>query len=135
MAKVQMFAVLSLDGCLSAKTGDASWALRPESYGIDKLFGAADYEFSSTYPTSRLRENEDDSVFIIEAKSENADYINGLFRLQLIDEIIIYTVPFIAGTDLKLFKPGLPISYWELNSEKSYNGGIRCAIYSRKVIE
>ncbi|MEB3373082.1 hypothetical protein SFC43_05425 [Bacteroides sp. CR5/BHMF/2] len=55
MAKVQMFAVLSLDGCLSAKTGDASWALRPESYGIDKLFGAADYEFSSTYPTSRLR--------------------------------------------------------------------------------
>ena len=44
MAKVQVLAVLSLDGCLSEKSGDACWALRPESYGIDKLFDAADYE-------------------------------------------------------------------------------------------
>ena len=42
MAKVQVLAVLSLDGCLSESAGDASWVLRPESYNIDKLFGAAE---------------------------------------------------------------------------------------------
>ncbi|WP_026367384.1 hypothetical protein [Bacteroides sp. 14(A)] len=135
MAKVQMFAVLSLDGCLSDNSGDARWILRPESYDIDKIFDAADYEFSSNYPTSRLMENEDDSVFIIEATLENADYINGLFRLRLIDEIIIYTIPFIAGTELKLFKAGLPISYWELDNEKRYKCGVHRSMYSRKVIE
>ena len=63
MAKVQAFAVLSLDGCLLEKTSDASWALRPESYNIDKLFGAADYELTPAYPISRLTENK--SVAII----------------------------------------------------------------------
>ena len=96
MAKVQVLAVLSLDGCLSEKTGDACWALRPESYGIDKLFDAADYELTSLYPTSRLAEDKSDSIFLIEATQETATYINGLLRLQLVDEIIIYTVPFIA---------------------------------------
>ena len=92
MAKVQVLAVLSLDGCLSEKAGDACWALRPESYGIDKLFDAADYELTPAYPTSRLAENKSKSIFLIEANYETADYINGLLRLQLIDEIILYTV-------------------------------------------
>ena len=46
MAKVQILAVLSMDGCLSDKVGDACWALRPESYDINKLFDAADYELT-----------------------------------------------------------------------------------------
>ena len=111
MAKVQVLAVLSLDGCLSEKTGDASWVLHPESYGIDKLFDAADYELTPLYPTSRLVENKSKSIFLIEATQETADYINGLLRLRLIDEIILYTVPFIAGTGRHLFKANLPSSH------------------------
>ena len=88
MAKVQVLAVLSLDGCLSEKTGDASWVLRPEGYGIDKLFDAADYELTPLYPTSRLAENNSESLFLIEATHDTTDYINGLMRLQLIDEVI-----------------------------------------------
>ena len=63
MAKVQVLAVLSLDGCLSERTGDACWALRPESYDIDKLFDVADYELTPAYPTSRLTENKTESLF------------------------------------------------------------------------
>ena len=81
MAKVQVVAVLSLDGCLSEKSGDACWVLRPESYDIDKLFDAADYELTPAYPTSRLVENKSKSIFLIEATQETADYINGLLRL------------------------------------------------------
>ena len=135
MAKVQVFAVLSLDGCLSEKTGDACWALRPESYGIDRLFDAADYELTPAYPTSRLVENKSDALFLIEATHETSDYVNGLLRLQLIDEIILYTVPFIAGTGRYLFKTNLPISHWSLVEKKEYNGGILCTIYHKKHIQ
>lgn len=134
MAKVQVFAVLSLDGCLSEKTGDACWVLRPESHGIDKLFDAADYELTSAYPTSRLVENKSDALFLIEATHETADYVNGLLRLQLIDEIILYTVPFIAGTGRYLFKTNLPISHWNLVEKKEYNGGILRTVYHKKHI-
>ena len=135
MAKVQVFAVLSLDGCLSEKTGDACWALRPESHGIDKLFDAADYELTPAYPTSRLVENKSDALFLIEATHETSDYVNGLLRLQLIDEIILYTVPFIAGTGRYLFKTNLPISHWSLVEKKEDNGGILCTIYHKKHIQ
>lgn len=135
MAKVQVLAVLSLDGCLSEKTGDASWVLRPEGYGIDKLFDAADYELTPVYPTSRLVENKSKSIFLIEATHETADYINGLLRLQLIDEIILYTVPFIAGTGRHLFKANLPSSHWNLVEKKEYNGSILRAIYRKKCIQ
>lgn len=134
MAKVQVLAVLSLDGCLSEKAGDASWVLRPESYDIDKLFDAADYELTPTYPTSRLVENKSDTLFLIEATNETANYINGLFRLQLIDEIILYTVPFIAGTGRHLFKANLPSSHWNLVEKKEYNGGVLRIVYRKKHI-
>ena len=135
MAKVQVLAVLSLDGCLSEKTGDASWVLHPESYGIDKLFDAADYELTPLYPTSRLVENKSDSIFLIEATHDTADYINGLLRLQLIDEIILYIVPFIAGTGCHLFKANLPTSHWNLVEKKEYNDGILRTVYRKKYIQ
>ena len=134
MAKVQVLAVLSLDGCLSEKTGDASWVLHPESYGIDKLFDAADYELTPLYPTSRLTEDKSDSLFLIEATQYTATYINGLLRLQLVDEIVLYTVPFIAGTGQYLFKSNLPTSHWQLADKKEYNGDILCTIYRKRHI-
>lgn len=135
MAKVQVLAVLSLDGCLSEKTGDASWVLHPESYGIDKLFDAADYELTPAYPTSRLVENKSKSIFLIEATHETSDYINGLLRLQLIDEVILYIVPFIAGAGRHLFKANLPASHWNLIEKKEYNGGILRTVYRKKHIQ
>ena len=135
MAKVQVLAVLSLDGCLSEKIGDASWVLRPEGYGIDKLFDAADYELTPLYPTSRLAENNSESLFLIEATHDTTDYINGLMRLQLIDEIILYIVPFIAGTGHLLFKANLPTSHWNLVEKKEYNGGILRTVYRKKYIQ
>lgn len=134
MAKVQVLAVLSLDGCLSEKSGYACWALHPESYDIDKLFDAADYELTPAYPISRLVENKSKSIFLIEATHETADYINGLLRLQVIDEIIFYTVPFIAGTGCHLFKANLPTSHWNLVEKKEYNGGILRTVYRKKLI-
>ena len=96
---------------------------------------AADYELTPAYPTSRLTENKSNSIFLIEANHDTADYINGLLRLQLIDEIILYTVPFIAGTGQHLFKANLPSSHWDLVEKKEYNGSILRTIYRKKCIQ
>ena len=135
MAKVQVLAVLSLDGCLSEKMNDTCWKPHPENYDIGKLFDAADYELTPIYPTSRLAENKSDFLFLIEATYETADYINGILRLQLVDEIILYTVPFIAGTGRHLFKANLPSSHWDLVEKKEYNGSILRTIYRKKCIQ
>ena len=102
---------------------------------VKELFDAADYELTPAYPTSRLTENKSNSIFLIEANHDTADYINGLLRLQLIDEIILYTVPFIAGTGRHLFKANLPSSHWDLVEKKESNGSILRTIYRKKCIQ
>lgn len=50
-------------------------------------------------------EKQDDNiVYLIEATHQNADFINALLNMRIVDEIIIYTVPFIAGTGFFLFQ-------------------------------
>ena len=68
MAKVKMYAVLSLDGCLSDNIGDACWALHPEKYGIDKLLASTEYELTPIYPTTRLQEDTSSSIFLIKVE-------------------------------------------------------------------
>lgn len=136
MAKVQLLAVLSLDGCLSEKTGDARWWLRPERYDIEdirkKVTSFLDEDTSLSMLVSWLQK-EDDAVYLIEASLETAEIINGMLRMHLIDEIILYTVPFIAGNGHYLFKPALPISYWNFIGRKEYNGGIVRTVYRKKL--
>ena len=36
--------------------------------------------------------------YLAEATPDTADYINGLLRMHAMDEIILYTVPFISGS-------------------------------------
>lgn len=135
MAKVQLLAILSLDGCLSEKSGDARWWLRPERYGIEELHHNAtsvlDEETSLSTLTARLQ-RKDDAVYLIEASLETAEVVNGMLRMHLIDEIILYTVPFIAGNGSQLFESSLPLSYWKPIGNREYNGGIIRTIYHRK---
>ena len=116
MAKIKLLAVLSLDGCLSEMNRESRWWLRPESYGITEIRDNASLELTSDISLSMLinwKMNEDDTVcYLIEATTNTAEFINGMLRMRLIDEIILYTVPFIAGTGPHLFKATLPTSYW-----------------------
>ena len=66
-----------------------------------------------------------------EVTPEKADYINGLLRMRVVDEIILYTVPFIAGTGRHFFQSVLPETQWILTSQKSYPNGVCRSIYTR----
>lgn len=138
MAKVQLLAILSLDGCLSDVKTEGRWWLHPESYGLDEIQKKATFTLSPDHSLSMLiseREKKDSSVYLIEATNETAKYINGMLQMRVIDEIILYTIPFIAGTGKFLFCRELPISYWKLTKQKMYADGVTRSIYRRKEME
>lgn len=135
MAKVQLLAILSLDGCLSEESGNTCWWLRPERYGIEDLRDSTtsilDEDTSLSTLTAWLQQ-KDDAVYLIEASHETAEVINAMLRMNLIDEVILYTIPLIAGNGNLLFESSLPVSYWKPIGNKEYNGGIIRTIYHRK---
>ena len=129
MAKIQLLAILSMDGCLSDMNTEGRWWLRPDCHGITDIYDKATFELSPDYSLTTLiaeHEKQDDhTVYLIEATIQNADFINVMLNKRIVDEIIIYTVPFIAGTGIFLFQKQLPISYWELTEQKSLPGALR----------
>lgn len=138
MAKIQLLAVLSIDGCLANMDTEGRWWLHPDCHGITDIYNKATFELSPDYSiTTSIAEHEkqnNDTVYLIEATNQNADFVNALLNMRIVDEIIIYTVPFIAGTGYFLFHKNLPISYWKLTEQKSMPGALR-HIYRKVDVE
>lgn len=136
MAKVQLLAILSLDGCLSEINSESRWWLRPESYGITEIRNKATFELNVDTSLSMLinwKKTEDDTIcYLIEATIETAELVNAMFRMRLIDEIVLYTIPFISGNGRYLFGSPLPISYWDFIKQQTFNGSISQTIFRRK---
>lgn len=136
MGKVQILAVLTMDGCLSSELYDkAHQDLCLDRCGLDEIRKKAFYRVTPDYSISMLHEWRKDNTnicYLAEATSGNSDYINGLLRMRVVDEIILYTVPFISGTGRHFFKSALPEARWTLSSQKSYSNGVYRSIYTRK---
>ena len=130
MGKVQILAVLTMDGCLSSELYDkAHQDLCLDRCGLDEIRKKALYRVTPDYSISMLHEWRKDGTnicYLAEATPDTADYINGLLRMHAVDEIILYTVPFISGSGRHFFKSALPEQHWTLSSLK---------ILSRKVFE
>ena len=135
MGKVQILAVLTMDGCLSSELYDkAHQDLCLDRCGLDEIRKKAFYRVTPDYSISMLHEWRKDCTnirYLAEATPDTADYINGLLRMHAVDEIILYTVPFISGSGRHFFKSALPEQHWTLSSLKSYPNGVCRSIYTR----
>ena len=133
MGKVQILAVLTIDGCLSSELyGKAHQDLRLDRCGLDEIRKNALYRVTPDYSISMLHEWREDGTntcYLAEATPDTADYINGLLRMRVVDEIILYTIPFIAGTGKRFFQSALPQGQWTLTSQKVYRNGVVRHIY------
>ena len=107
MGKVQILAVLTMDGCLSSELYDkAHQDLCLDRCGLDEIRKKAFYRVTPDYSISMLHEWRKDCTnirYLAEATPDTADYINGLLRMHAVDEIILYTVPFISGSGRHFF--------------------------------
>ena len=140
MGKVQILAVLTMDGCQSSELYCKAYKeLRLEDCGINEIRENALYHITPDYSISMLdewRKSATDICYLAEVTPEKADYINGLLRMRVVDEIILYTLPFIAGTGKRFFQSALPQEQWTLTSQKEWSAiSIKRAFDVRKMDE
>ena len=134
MGKVQILAILSMDGCLSGLNPKKRLFRSPEDYGMEEIRGKALYKRTSDYTISILqdwREKEDDTCYLLEADAKTVEYANGLIRMNAVDEIIIYITPCIIGTGDHFFKSGLFPTEWTLAENRKYGDDVMRLTYRR----
>lgn len=135
MAKVQLLAVLSIDGCLTELQSRKRLFRSLEDYGMEEIRENALYKLTSDYSVSILqewREKSGNTCYLLEATAKNTEYANGLLRMNVIDEIILYIVPCIIGTGRHLFKSVLPETEWRIAESRKYDDGVMRLTYQRK---
>ena len=134
MGKVQILAVLTMDGCHASELcGKSGKDICLDRCGINEIREKALYHITPDYSISMLDEWRKDCTeicYLAETTPDNADYINGLLRMRVVDEFILYTVPFISGTGRHFFKSALSETRWTLTSQKSYPNGVSRNIYT-----
>ena len=88
MGKVQILAVLTMDGCLSSELYDkAHQDLCLDRCGLDEIRKKAFYRVTPDYSISMLHEWRKDCTnirYLAEATPDTADYINGLLRMHAV---------------------------------------------------
>ena len=135
MAKVRLLAVLTMDGCPAETTGLSGRWLGSDQYGIGALKEAATCilteDTSLTLLSNRMENTGDSLNYLIEATEKTAGIINGMIRMRLVDEIILYMVPVIAGNGSRLFQSSLPESEWTCTGSRQWKDGMVRIAYGR----
>ena len=132
MAKVQVLAVLTMDGCLSELESKKHSSGTSDTYGIEAIREKTYFKITPEYSISMLakwRGQEDGVIYLAEATPRTADFINGMLRMRVVDEIILYTLPQIGGTGRHFFQSALPQEEWEVVEHKLFDGGVICTVY------
>lgn len=123
-----------MDGCLADSSREArDWLAKtdtPDRFGMTGLRETA-RPLSENTSLTMLVLDKSDIIYFIEAGTTTASIINGMARMHLPDEIILCTVPVIAGNGCRLFQSHLPESSWTRTEIKAYKDGSLKAVYRR----
>ncbi len=132
MAKVQILVLQSIDGYMIDNRPELSAALSDE---IAMLRTAATHLLNKDVSLTMLSEwaeNEAENItYLIEADRQTAAIIDGMFRMGLIDEIILYTIPAILGCSKRLYQTPLPEISWRCTATHICTDGTVQAVFRR----
>ena len=132
MAKLQMLALQSIDGYMIDDRPELSAVLSDE---IAKLRTAATHLLNKDVSLTMLgdwAESEAANItYLIEADSQTATIIDGMFRMGLIDEMVLYTIPAILGRGKRLYQSPLPEISWKCTSTRICTDGTVQAVFRR----
>lgn len=136
MATIRLLAVQSIDGYMIGSDSDR---YAPVIEDIESERDNATHLLNEDVPLSMLcdwADNEDDSVsYLIEATTATADIITAMLRMGLVNEIILYTVPVIAGDGRRLFKRQIPETLWKCTGTKNTKNGVAVSVFKRQKSE
>ena len=132
MAKVQMLALQSIDGYMIDNRPELSAVLSDE---IATLKTAATHLLNKDVSLTMLSEwaeNEAENItYLIKAACQTAAIIDGMFRMGLIDEIVLYTIPAILGGGKRLYQSSLPETSWKCTATHICSDGTVHTVFSR----
>lgn len=133
MAKLQLLAFITLDGCPLEMQTVPYLSENPTGYGITDIrkhvIRTLDLDISFVSLVQWKKEEEGN--ILIEASFETISVINSLIRFSLIDEMILYLVPALQGNGIRLFTEIPGPSSWEMTGNKCFKSGICRLTYKR----
>lgn len=128
---------VTLDGFLPRKEEALmQWVRKNTRYGYPYWQEEVACQISPLYGVMDLmdmvRRNNDDCIYLATVHNEkSAKYTCGLFRYNLVDEIVLYLLPLSYGKGIPL-TADFHFHHWRLRSCKSFSNGICRLIYGRK---
>lgn len=134
MARIQVVTAITLDGFLP-ETAEAlvSW-IRNDRRGFP-LWRERCSAFILPHSILDLlceKDSRDDSfTYLAEIfEPESVELLRGLFLYNLVDELVVYQLPFSAGQGISVLNTFRP-RHWELHKTTSFSNGI-CRLIYRK---
>ncbi len=133
MATIRIIAVTTIDGFLPETDNELMQWVKTNAQGFPYWRERCLYILPARYPLLDLlndkRTTSNSDIYIAEIFDKpTAELLSGLSRYRLIDEMVIYTLPIIAGSGTPVFD-NLNGSRWKLHKSKTFSNGISRIIY------
>ena len=134
MAKLQLLAIITLDGYLFDRAVSSPLWDNPDKYGLTRIRDRTtqtlgpDVSFISLIQWKK----EYEGIYLVEAVPDTISVIGSMFRYWLVDEIILFVIPYIQGDGLRLFTEIPGPSLWEMTGNKCFKSGI-CRLTYRRI--
>lgn len=112
--------------CVRENTRDGYTCWQEEAAcQISPLYGVMDL-------IDMARRNNEECIYLATVHDEKcAEYACGLFRYNLVDEIVLYLLPLSYGKGISL-TADFHLHRWRLRSSKPFSNSICCLIYGKK---
>lgn len=136
MAKVQIIMAATLDGFLPRKEEALmQWVRKDTRYGFPYWQEEATVLICPLYGVMDLmgaaRRYDEECIYLATVHDEeSAEYACGLFRYNLVDEIVLYLLPLSYGKGMPL-TADFHFSRWRLRSCKPFHNGVCRLVYAR----
>lgn len=139
MVKIQIITAMTMDGFLP-KAGESlmQW-VKNDATGFPYWHEHSVYRLMPHYPLLDLLaekhsgKNKSD-IYIAEiSDAPSIELIRGLSRYNLIDEMVLYILPIVAGKGTPIFD-GLTPSRWSVHKTTTFPNGITRIIYRNSCI-
>lgn len=139
MAKIQIIAAMTVDGFLpKADEKPMQWILN-DAKGFPYWHERSIYRLMPNYPLLDLlaekRSDKNQSyTYIAEiSDTQSIELMRGLSRYNLIDEMVVYILPIIAGKGISVLDDLTP-SRWSVHKTTTFPNGITRIIYRNSCI-
>lgn len=139
MAKIQIIAAMTMDGFLpKADESLMQWVMN-DAKGFPYWHEQSVYRLMQHYPLLDLlaekhSDNNKSDTYIAEISDKDSiELLRGLSRYNLIDEMVVYILPTIAGKGTPVFDDLTP-SRWSVHKTTLFSNGITRIIYRNSCI-